>query len=313
MDNYYLCARKMTKVKLPKWSLNLIKKLKQLYGNPRFSKALSIISVIYPLTLLYLSRKEILKLEWSSFLRVFLLSLLIYYISMSLQNIVWSLIIDGKFTRFLSNSQVYFQTVLMKKLPGGVWHWLGRSSIYEVDFPDENRAVSKSNFIEWLILILTGLVGYLFTISPYLGVISFFFTVAITTWLLRRNEESLIKPLRLAVCIVILYLICWLAGGQILYWLLTEVQTTALVTFKTSFAIWCLSSAISMLLFIFPSGALIRDFSLAALMTNQIELSKVSLVILQVRVIFLAADLFWSFLSLQFLKLKKVRNTPKAN
>jgi hypothetical protein len=112
---------------------------------------------------------------------------------------------------------------------------------------------------------------------------------------------------------VILYLICWLAGGQILYWLLTEVQTTALVTFKTSFAIWCLSSAISMLLFIFPSGALIRDFSLAALMTNQIELSKVSLVILQVRVIFLAADLFWSFLSLQFLKLKKVRNTPKAN
>jgi len=130
---------------------------------------------------------------------------------------------------------------------------------------------------------------------------------------LRRNEESLIKPLRLAVSIVILYLICWLAGGQILYWLLTEVQTTALVTFKTSFAIWCLSSAISMLLFIFPSGALIRDFSLAALMTNQIELSKVSLVILQVRVIFLAADLFWSFLSLQFLKLKKVRNTPKAN
>lgn len=303
----------MTKVKLPEWSSNLIKKLKQLYANPCFSKALSIISIIYPLTLIYLSRKEIIKIEWDSFLRVFLLCLLIYYISISLQNIVWSLIIDGKLSRFWSNSQVYFQTVLMKKLPGGVWHWLGRSSIYEVDFPDENRAVSKSNFIEWLILILTGLVGYIFTISPYLGVLSFFITLAITAWLLRRNDKSMIKSIRLAVSIVILYLACWLAGGLILHWLLIEVQSTALVTFKTSFAAWCLSSAISMLFFIFPSGALIRDFSLAALITNQIEPPKISLVILQVRVIFLAADLFWSVVSLQFIKLKKVRNTPKAN
>jgi hypothetical protein len=68
-----------------------------------------------------------------------------------------------------------------------------------------------------------------------------------------------------------------------------------------------------MFFFFFPSGALIRDFSLSALLSKQYEPAKFLLIILQVRIIFLVADLLWSFFSLQFIKLIKAKPTPRAN
>ena len=303
----------MDKAKLPQWMGTIIEKMKKLRADPRFSKLLSVFSVVYPLALFYLSRNEILSLEWGSFFRVLLISLLIYYVSMFSQNVVWSLIVDSNLSRFWFNSKVYFETVLMKRLPGGIWHWLGRLSIYEVNYPDENSSVSKSNFIEWLVLILTGFVGYIFTFNPIPGAVSLLITISVTTWLLHKGDEPLSRPILLSVVIVSLYVLCWLAGGLILHYLLIGAQPDSLITFKTSFATWCLSSAIAMLFFFFPSGSLIRDFSLGALLTNIIEPAKVILVILQVRVIFFVADFLWSFLSLQLIKLVAAWQSPKAN
>lgn len=303
----------MTRVKLPDWLLNFAEKIKRFPSNPRMSMFLRIISILYPLFLLYLSKDEIRNLEWKSFFWIFLGCLLVYYVSMSLQNLVWSLIVDGNLSQFWINTQVYFNTILMKRLPGGIWHWLGRSSMYEVNFPDENRAISRYNLTEWLTLMLTGLAGYATTINPYLGISSFIIIIAITTCLLHRNGKSYVRSFYNAVRIILLYTVCWLAGGLILHWLLGRVISSELVTFKTSFSVWCLSSAVSMFFFFFPSGAIIRDFSLTSLLSNQIEPAKIALVILQVRVIFLVADFLWSFLSIQFIKLITAKNNSKAN
>jgi len=303
----------MDRIKVPLWVLNLIERLKQFHADPRTSRLLSFISVLYPLGLLYLSMDEIRNMEWKSFGWIFLGCLLVYYFSMSLQNLVWSLIIDGNLSRFWINTQVYFTTVLMKRLPGGVWHWIGRSTIYEVNFPDGNREISRSNLTEWLTLILTGLTGYATTKNLYLGISSFIIIIVITTWLLYRNGESRVRSFHNAVRIILLYTVCWIAGGLILHWLLNPISSSELVTFKTSFSVWCLSSAFSMFFFFFPSGAIIRDFSLTALLSNQIEPTKIALVILQVRVIFLVADFLWSFLSIQFMKLITAKNNSKAN
>lgn len=303
----------MDKVKLPAWLSSINEKLKGLRADPRFSKMLVVISIVYPLVLIFISREEILSLDWSSFFKVLLTCLLVYYVSMFLQNVVWSLIVDSNLSRFWFNSQAYFKTILMKRLPGGIWHWLGRQSIYEVSFPGENSGVSKANLIEWLILILTGLAGYLLTVSLTVGVPFILLTLGVTTWLLHKDDTPVVKTFSLAIGIVIFYFICWFAGALILHYLLTTAQPDSLIPFKTSFATWCLTSAISMLFFFFPSGSLIRDFSLAALLTNIIGPAKVILVILQVRVIFFVADFFWSFVSLQLIKTLKVRSNTKAN
>jgi hypothetical protein len=68
-----------------------------------------------------------------------------------------------------------------------------------------------------------------------------------------------------------------------------------------------------MFFFFFPSGALIRDFSLSALLSKYYEPAKFLLVILQVRIIFLAADFLWSFLGLQIIKLIREKHIFKAN
>jgi hypothetical protein len=161
--------------------------------------------------------------------------------------------------------------------------------------------------------MLTGLIGYAATRNLILGISGFIVMVGITTMLLHRNGESQVRSFYTAVRIILLYTVCWFAGGLILHWLLILVVSSELITFKTSFSVWCLSSAISMFFFFFPSGAIIRDFSLTALLANQIEPTKVALVILQVRVIFLVADFFWSLLSIQFIKLMTVKNISKAN
>lgn len=290
-----------------------INKLKKLRNDPRVSKVLGVVSVIYPLALLYFSRNEILNLDWSAFLGIFLLCILIYNISMSLQNLSWSLIVDGSLANYWFNSSVYFKTVLMKHLPGGVWHWLGRANLYDTESGSKRNSITRANLAEWLFLILSGLSGYAFTLNHWVGISGLFLTILVAFFLLRRDDRNWISSVFLSIILVLTYSICWLVGGLILHWLLVAVNVPGNVSFLHSLGTWCLSSAIGMFFFFLPSGALIRDFTLSALLSKTYEPAKFLLVILQVRIIFLASDFLWSFLSLQLINHMREKHTLKAN
>lgn len=298
---------------LPEWSNTLLNKINSIRNDPKVSKILRIISIIYPIVLIYFSKNEILKMEWGSFFGIFLICFLIYYVSMALQNVAWSLLVDRNLTNFWFNSKVYFQTVLMKRLPGGIWHWLGRANLYDSQVNNERNSIRRANLTEWLLLIFSGLSGYAFTVNLWLGVISLILTIGTGFLLVNRENHSWVRSLLLSIILTVTYAICWLVGALILHWLLLSLNPSGDVTFQSSIGIWCLSSAIGMFFFFFPSGALIRDFSLSALLSKQYEPAKFLLIILQVRIIFLVADLLWSFFSLQFIKLIKEKPTSKAN
>lgn len=299
---------------LPDRFNSLLQKLKSLRNDPRVSKVLGVISIIYPLALLYFSKNEILNLNWSSFFKIFMLCVLIYNISMSLQNLSWSLIVDGSLANYWFNSNIYFKTILMKRLPGGVWHWLGRANLYDIQQSSERNSITRANLTEWVLLILSGLSGYAFTINYWVGIGGLFLTILVAFFLLLRDDDrKWICQLFLSIILVLTYSICWLVGGLILHWLLVSVNSPGDVSFHYSFGIWCLSSAIGMFFFFLPSGALIRDFTLSALLSKYYEPAKFLLVILQVRIIFLAADFLWSFLSLQLINSIRRKNTFKAN
>ena len=300
-------------MKISKWINALVDAIKRLRNNPTFSKVLGVISIIYPLILIYFSRDEISNLDWSTFLSIFLVCILIYNISMSLQNLSWSLIVDGSLANYWFNSAVYFKTILMKRLPGGVWHWLGRANLYDIQQSSERNSITRANLTEWLLLILCGLSGFAFTINHWVGIASLVLTIVVGFFLLLQGDRKRIHSLLLSIILNVTYSICWLVGGLILHWLLVSVNSPGYVSFQYSFGTWCLSSAIGMFFFFFPSGALIRDFSLSALLSKHYEPAKFLLVILQVRIIFLAADFLWSFLSLQLIKLIREKHTLKAN
>jgi len=292
---------------------SLLNKFKSLRNDPKVSRVLGVISIIYPLALLYFSRKEILNIDWSSFFEIFLLSVLIYNISMSLQNLSWSLIVDGSLANYWFNSNVYFKTILMKRLPGGVWHWLGRANLYDIQKGSESNSITRANLTEWMLLILSGLSGYAFTINRWVGISGLFLTIFVAFLLLRRDNRNWVCSLSLSIILVLMYSVCWLVGGLILHWLLVSINVPGQVSFHHSLGTWCLSSAIGMFFFFLPSGALIRDFTLSAFLSKNYEPAKFLLVILQVRIIFLAADFLWSFLSLRLINYIRDKHAFKAN
>lgn len=300
-------------MKLQEWFSSLLNLLKRLRNDPKVSKILGVVSIVYPLALFYFSRDEILSINWSSFLEIFLLCVFIYNISMSLQNLAWSLIVDGSLINYWFNSSVYFRTILMKRLPGGVWHWLGRANLYEIQPSNERNSITRANLTEWLLLISSGLSGYAFTIKHWIGITGILLTILVAFFLLRRSDRTWLGSIYLSIILVFTYCICWLVGGLILHWLLMAVNVSGQVPFEFSLGTWCLSSAIGMFFFFLPSGALIRDFSLSALLSKSYEPAKFLLVILQVRIIFLAADFLWSFLSLKLIDHFREKHLFKAN
>ncbi len=154
---------------------------------------------------------------------------------MSLQNLSWSLIVDGSLANYWFNSNVYFKTILMKRLPGGVWHWLGRANLYDNQQSGERNSITRANLTEWMLLILSGLSGYAFTINHWAGISGLFLTILVAFFLLRRDDRIWIHSLYLSIILVLTYSICWLVGGLILHWLLVSVNAPGHVSFDYSF------------------------------------------------------------------------------
>lgn len=287
--------------------------LSTLRQNPLIAKALQVLSYVYPLALLIISRKEILRIQWQTFIPLFLICLLLYYTSMLLQCLNWSLLVDQNLKRLQFNSQVYFQTILMKRLPGGFWHWLGRNKLYNSEGNSETeKQLRQSNLYEWLILILTGFSSYLSTKHLWIGVLCILATILLSVYLLQRRHLGWKMVIWMGILSNMLYLLCWLIGAWVLFLLLENINPTA-VSFSVSMAAWGLSGAFGMLFFFMPSGAIVRDLSLTALLSTYINPTQVALVALEIRIIFTLGEVLWSLFNLQIIKLlQKRKATLKA-
>lgn len=297
----------------PGFFQRLVDLFNRIRNDKTIAKILSVVSYLYPLVLLYLSWEEIKTIDWQGFALVFLYSLLLYYVSMFLQNVDWSLILEGNLRHFHENSEIYFKTVLMKRLPGGFWHWLGRTNLYQSSNSGVTPGrISSSNLFEWLILILSGLSCYVLARSLPLGLAALGVTYLVGLLILKKSPQRSELNYWSLLLMLVIYVVCWFLGAAILYMLLSNVSAEAGITFPLALSAWALSSAFGMLVFILPSGAIIRDLSLTALLSAALEPSKVFLVALQIRIIFIVADILWATLSLQLLKIVK-KSDPTAN
>lgn len=273
-----------------------------LRGNPWFSRLLFFFSVLYLVALLYLSRSEIKNIHWDAVWVSFLFCGGLYYVSMVLLCINWSIILDGNTRHFRNNSEIYFRTLLMRRLPGGFWHWLGRSNLYGDLGTVNSTDLGRANLSEWLGLILTGLSCFVATINVYLGVVAF-----ILSWLIlafglgRQNKSAPTRPV-LMLFVFAIYIACWVLGALILNILLNGIIAPASASLLLSLKVWSLSGAVATLAFFMPNGALIREFTLSALLTPWFELPKIIMLALQIRIIFTVSDILFALLSLQFLK-----------
>jgi len=277
--------------------------------HPLVNKLMFLASVAYTFLLLFLSRSEIMSINWVDFWRIFTSSFLLYFISLLLQSLNWSLTIDGSLTNFIKNSEAFFRSILLQRIPGGFWHWLGRINFYReyepVQSKNTNEKVKFANLYEWLLSILTGMSIFLWTKNYLAGIISSIFCFLLLITLFQRIEKKEGINLSLPLLTILIMLVRWGLGFLTLSLLINNMMYLDAITPTFVLATWTLSSSIGMATFFFPSGGLVRDFTLTALLAPIMPLQKVFLLAAELRIIFLASDLLSSGINLAILEIWK--------
>jgi len=296
-------------VKISNKIIFILNKLKRIQRNKWFGRMLLIFSFFYPIGLIYLSWEEIKELKWDSLFYSFSISFLLYLVSLLFQSLNWSIIVNGNLSDFIHDSEIYFRTVLMRRLPGGFWHWLGRINFYNVDDIKDKNKIIRANVSEWGALILTGISTFLFVKNYIAGILSFIITFAVLLILRIHAHGRSFNDFLWGLFLVCSYTICWILGGLILNILTSDMILINSLPLKVAFSTWALTGTTGTLVFFLPSGIFIREFSLTALLLPYLGISNIILLALLLRLIFTFSDIIGSLMGLGGIRLIKKLNS----
>lgn len=277
---------------------SLIDKLRDIYNRVKSSKVLSKVLIplafVYPIILVFFSWSELIEVNWGLFIGIFYNIVFLYFLSLFVQGVGWSIIVNEGFTHFFSDMEIFYKSILMRRLPGGFWHWIGRSSLYEAVSYKPKKKVGLANWIEWILLLVSGITIYFFSIKRLFVSIALIGFYIIIIFFLQRKSTRFNPPLFFSLLLFLIYIVSWLLGGSILHILINNLFQKIMIPFWKSVSIWSITGTISTLGFFLPSGLFIRELSLIALLENYLVYSEVILLGLVIRVVFLICDILIS-------------------
>lgn len=226
-----------------------------------------------------------------------LASLGFYLVSLVIQFFIWTRLISFHRRATWQDVEIYSRMVLMRSLPGGAWHWVGRISMYSGATEVPTRVVVLGNFLEWALLILVGAAIFVaFLPYPVLSVLGCLLlagaAIALAvSW--QPPERGWLRRLAEAFLWVILDGFVWLAGAAILYSFTGALAGFGRLQPLQALYVWTFSGSLSMLIIFLPSSLGVREISLVALLQPTINPSIALLIALLIRIVFIFADIFW--------------------
>ncbi|MCU0520258.1 MAG: hypothetical protein MUF84_06160 [Anaerolineae bacterium] len=275
----------------------------------KWAKGLSALAVGASLVLiaafLWRSREDLRGVDWLAMLPALGLSLLLYGVSLGAQGWVWIGTVS-KLTGIAWNAwdvAAYFQTHLVRRLPGAPWYMASRAILYEARGPDGPASAVAASLFEWIGTFSTAAVwaaggrwgwGW--------GLVLVFVLVALASSFPRLSRSSHF-PKRLArlgrlspgrvVCALTVYMLVWVLATFILQLLIRALAPQAGLAWGSLASAWALSAAVSMLTFFAPAGLGVRELTLVAQLAPSTGLAVGTLVALLVRLVFTVGDLFY--------------------
>ncbi len=266
-------------------------------------RLLTLAAIAYIVILLYVSGFEIRSIEWHKYWAPTLLSLGYYGISLLIQFFIWTRIISFHRKITWKDAAIYARVILIRRLPGGIWHWVGRTAMYSEDASSNNRMIVLANFLEWGILLLVA-IGMAFTgleiipLALRLDLPGLFFGFALYlayTWQpADRNKFS--RALESLVWAAV-YALSWGLGGLIFY-AFAEAAGVQGIGWLKAVWVWSITGGSSMLLFIVPGGSGIRELLLAFIMQPYMPMASAVFVGILVRITFILGDVLWGVVGL---------------
>lgn len=264
------------------------------------------LSVLYIAGLLFLGQIEWQKLNANQFWLPIAATLLIYLASILFQFLVWMRMIAPYRKTGWIDLVIFGRALLLRRLPGGIWHWVGRTVMYSDSTQVPGRVSLLANFLEWILLllvagaiVLSGLAGMAIWLRLLLAIACLSIASGlIYSWL--PAARSQFSRLFEAALWLLSYGLAWLMGGLIISLFSTAVQpagSTTQLTIQYSTWVWALTGGSSMAVIFVPSGLGIRELTLTWVLGEELGIEPALLLALLIRVSFLAADLLWGSLA----------------
>jgi len=253
--------------------------------------------------------------NWPTMAGPMAFDLVLYGLALGIQGAVWI----GLFTRLTATAWVwgdvktYFTTHLLRRLPGVPWYIVGRVTTYRERNLEAARAALAVSLLEWIGIILSGLVWVAWGRWGWRGLIGMIGALLFLVPWMRRGRW----PARWVLLdrfssfnlytALLAYTAQWCLAAWMLYLLLGTLvpgRTPALV--ETG-SLWAISGLVSSLAVFAPAGLGIRELSLVALLEPRVGMGYAALAALLMRVIFMVGDMVWG--TLVVLLISRV-NTP---
>lgn len=266
-------------------------------------RILTLAAVVYIAALLVYTGFQIQEINWRLYWQAGLISFGLYFISLVVQFYVWVRMLSFHNKAGWQDVVIYTRVILLRRLPGGVWHWVGRTAMYSENTTIPGRVIMVGSFIEWamLILIAGGIAVLGFNQLPlYLrlaaaiiliflsGVLGYSWQPA-SSGQIRRGFESAVW--------MICYGIAWLMGGLIFYTFFLATGGEGL-TWQRAWWVWAVSGGSGMLVFFIPGGSGIREILLTWVLYPYLPPASVILMSVLIRVMYLLGDVLWGYLGL---------------
>jgi glycosyltransferase 2 family protein len=260
---------------------------------------LTLAALVYILVLLLYGGQQLRDIEWSAYLPVALVSLLVYLVSLLLQLSVWLRLISFHRQMDWRDVEIYSRMILLRSLPGGIWHWVGRAAMYKAATPISGRTVVKASSVEWVLFFLAGL--GIFAASnlsqPLWGLIALVIFALAAGIAARWQPSSRALGLRVAegALWILLDVFSWWLGALILF-LFVEASGVRHVSLVEMARVTTLAGDIAILAALFPTGFGIREISLTVLLQPYMPSALGLLVALLVRLLYVLADTSWGLI-----------------
>lgn len=260
--------------------------------------ALTALAVVYLGGVLLYGGFKIPAIDWHAYLLASLATLGLYLISLLLQFFVWTRLFSFHHRVGWRDMEIYARMILVRRLPGGIWHWLGRAALYTATTSVRTKVVLFGNLMEWGMLVL--IAGSIFAIEldavpisarvmlPALMVsgaiaLAVAWQPRVRAWWLRVAEAALWA---------LLYGVAWYIGGTILY-LVARAAGANQLEWATAVGVWTLAGGVSMIITIVPAVIGVQEVSLVFLLQPYLPVSAALLVALLLRLLFTLSDALW--------------------
>lgn len=210
-------------------------------------------------------------------------SFIVYVIDLILAVIAWHLIVRRLLgiDDWRKNTRIYLGTLLARRLPGSIWHIVGRVQLYaQSGIP--KAATSVSGAVDFVVFFVAGGTLYL-ALWPWLRGQEFSGWVLlslvplgslllfpnIVVWITRRvSRQDVARPVRRRDMIgwLLSQITVWLFGGVVLYLLILSIYPLPIDYIVATLGAGILATMVGMIAAFTPVGLGLRELTLSALL-----------------------------------------------